>query len=289
LVKHGVNLFLFSISEWTNRLGEKAYSIFEQARNMGFDGVEIPISDLSKVNVKRTRRALDDAGITCSLSVGLRPKDNITSASKAKRASGVRYLQKCADISAELGGDTIAGVIYGAWGVMTGRGRTQKEWDRSVSAFKEACTYAQGRGVNLCVEVLNRFETYFLNTASDAVKYVKAVDEPNAKIHLDTFHMNIEEKNFYDPIIEAGRMLGHFHISENDRGIPGTGHINWDEIFRALSQIKYNRWITIESMNPGTEIAAKAAIWRPIAPSGDAIASEGLRFLKEMENKYPLA
>jgi len=287
LVKYGVHLFL-----WIDRFGEKAYPFFEKAKSMGFDGVEIPVpaTDASKVNVSKTRRALEDAEISCTLSVGLNPKNNILSASKTTRMKGVEYLKKCVDISAELGSDMIAGVLYGAWGVLVGRGRTQKEWDRSVAAFKEVCRYAQGRGVDLAVEPLNRFEVYFLNTTSDAVKYVKAVDEPNAKIHLDTFHMNIEEKNFYDPIIEAGDMLGHVHACENDRGIPGTGHVNWDEVYRGLSQIKYNRWITIESFVPDMkEMAAMTAIWRQIAPSADAIASDGLKFLKEMEKKYPLA
>jgi len=285
LTKYGVHLFL-----WTDRFSKKAYPLFEKARNMGFDGVEIPVADPSKINVNETRRALEDAGITCTISAGLNPRNNILSASRDTRIKGVEYFKKCVDLSAEFGSDMVAGVLYGAWGVIAGRGRTQKEWDRSVAAFKEACRYAQGRAVDLAVEPVNRFEVYFLNTTHDAVEYVKAVDEPNAKIHLDTFHMNIEEKNFYDPIIEAGDKLGHVHACENDRGVPGTGHVNWDEVFRGLSQTRYKRWIMIESFVPDMkEMAAMTAIWRQIAPSADVIASDGLKFLKEMENKHPIA
>jgi len=285
LVKFGVHLML-----WTDRFGEKAYSLFEKAKSMGFDGVEIPVTDPSKVNVSKTRRALGDAGITCTISAGLSPKNNVLSASKNVRTKGIKHLKQCVDISKELGSDVVAGVLYAAWGVLVGRGRTQKEWDRSIAAFKEVCRYAQGMGVDLAVEPVNRFEVYFLNTATDAVKYIKAVDEPNAKIHLDTFHMNIEEKNFYDPIVEAGDMLAHFHACENDRGVPGSGNVNWDEVYRGLSHIEYKRWVTIESFVPDMkEMAAMTAIWRQIAPSSDAIASDGLKFLKEMERKYPFA
>lgn len=285
MVKYGFHLFLF-----TDRFDEKSFSLFQKAKSLGFDGVEIPITNPSNVNVSKTRRALEDAGIGCTVSAGMSRRNSILSASKQVRMKGIKYLKQCVDISAELGSDVVSGVLYGAWGVLVGRGRTDEEWDRSVAAFKEVCTYARGKQVDLALEPLNRFEVYFLNTAIDAVKYVRAVDEPNAKIQLDTFHMNIEEKNFYDPIVEAGDLLAHFHACENDRGVPGSGHVNWDEVYKGLAYIKYKTWVTIESFVPEMkEMAAMTAIWRQVASSPDVIASDGLKFLREMEKKYPLA
>ncbi|RLG06931.1 MAG: sugar phosphate isomerase/epimerase, partial [Thaumarchaeota archaeon] len=220
-------------------------------------------------------------------SVGL-PKDkDITSDDEETRRRGIEFLKKCVDVVAQLDGDSINGVIYIAWGKIVGRPRTEEEWRRSVEALKEVCRYAQGYGISLGAEPVNRFETYFLNTAEDAVKLCKDVGEPNMKVHLDTFHMNIEEKNFYDPIKKAGNLLNHFHCCENDRGIPGTGHVNWDQVFQALAEINYDRWLVIESFTPEIKkVAASTAIWRKLAPDADTIARDGLKFIKDMARKY---
>jgi D-psicose/D-tagatose/L-ribulose 3-epimerase len=134
---------------------------------------------------------------------------------------------------------------------------------------------------------VNRFETYFLNTADDAIKLAKEVGEPNVGVLLDTFHMNIEEKNYYDPIVKTGELLCHMHCCENDRGTAGTGSVNWDEVFKGLADISYDKWITLESFTPEIKsVAASTAIWRQIAPSADSLAADGLKFLKSMERKY---
>ena len=173
------------------------------------------------------------------------------------------------------------------WGKITGRRRTEDEWRRSVEALKEICRFARDYDVTLGIEPVNRFETYFLNTASDAVKLARDIGETNIKVHLDTFHMNIEEKNFYDPIKHVGDLLWHMHCCENDRGIPGTGHVNWDEVFQALSEIGYNRWLVIESFTPEIkEVATSTATWRELAPSIDAIAKEGLEFLRAKAKEF---
>ncbi|MCS7132302.1 MAG: sugar phosphate isomerase/epimerase [Aigarchaeota archaeon] len=211
----------------------------------------------------------------------------MTSDDERTRRNGIEFMKRCADVVSQLGGDAINGVIYVAWGKIFGGSRTPEEWRRSMEALREICRYAHGYEISLGIEPVNRFETYFLNTAEDAVKLAKEVGEPNIKIHLDTFHMNIEEKNFYDPIKMAGKILNHMHCCENDRGIPGTGHVNWGEVFQALSEVNYDRWLGVESFTPEMEkLAASTAIWRKIAPSADAIAEEGLKFLKQMAKKY---
>ena len=142
------------------------------------------------------------------------------------------------------------------------------------------------RGVTLAVEPLNRFETFFLNTAADAVRFCKDVDEPNAKVHLDTYHMIREEKDFYKAIVESGPYVGLVHACENDRGTPGTGLVQWEEVYRGLKDIEYHGWIVIESFVPEVEeIARLAAVWRKLAPNADHLAGEGLKNLRAIEQK----
>ncbi len=281
MIRFGVHLFL-----WAERFDEAAIPLIRKAKGMGFDGVEIPLMPLETINIEKTRRELKKNDMQCLGSVGLPLDKDITSSDEETRHRGIEYLKRCAEVVSELGGDAINGVVYTAWGKITGKSRTEEEWRLSVEALKEVCKYAQDYGISFGLEPVNRFETYFLNTAADAVKLAEDVGEPNVKVHLDTFHMNIEEKSFYQPIKDVGDLLWHLHCCENDRGVPGTGHVDWDGVFKALSEVGYDRWLVIESFTPEMEeMAASTAIWRKIAPSADAIASEGLKFLKNMAKK----
>ena len=136
-------------------------------------------------------------------------------------------------------------------------------------------------GVSLGIEPLNRFETFFLNTAEDAAALCEAVGDPHVGILFDTFHANIEEKHLGAALMTVGRHLKHVHTCENDRGTPGSGHVAWPEVFRALKALNYDGWLVIESFGAAIpEIAAAACIWRDLAPSADVIARDGLTFLK---------
>ena len=282
MVKFGVHLFL-----WTERFDESSINLIGKAKNFGFDGVEVPLMELEYIDVEKTRSELKKHDIEFLGSLGLSRDQDIISDDEETRRRGIEFMKKCVDVVAQLDGDAINGVVYAAWGKIVGRPRTEEEWKRSVEALREVCKYAHSYGISFGLEPVNRFETYFLNTAEDAVKLCKDVGEPNIKVHLDTFHMNIEEKNFYDPIKKAGDLLYHFHCCENDRGVPGTGHVNWHDVFRALAEIDYDRWLVIESFTPEIKkVASSTAIWRKVAPSADAIARDGLKFLKDMAKKY---
>ncbi len=282
MVKFGVHLFL-----WADKFDDSSLPLIAKAKKMGFDGVEIPMMDLESINVEKTKRELEKNKMVGLGSVGLPLDKDITSNDEVTRRRGIDYLKRCVEVTSELGGDAVNGVVYTAWGKITGKSRTEEEWRRSVDALKEVCRHARSFGVSLGLEPVNRFETYFLNTAADAVKLAKEVGESNIKVHLDTFHMNIEEKDFYHPIKETGSLLWHLHCCENDRGVAGTGHVDWDGVFRALSEIGYDRWLVIESFVPERgKLSALTAIWRKIAPSADAIASEGLAFLKAKSKQY---
>ena len=194
-------------------------------------------------------------------------------------------MKKMVDINRILGSKILAGVIYAGWGCLSGKPRTEQEWEWSVNAMREITQYAADNwdGI-LAVECVNRFETHFLNIAADGVQYCKDVGMPNIKVHLDCFHMIREEKSFAGAVKTCGKeYLGYVHVNENDRGIPGTGLVPFEEFFRALKEIGYDGPLTIESFDPSFEETNRnCAIWRSFAPSGEALAVEGLANLKRI-------
>ena len=278
--KYGVNFLL-----WSGDFTKESLSLIQKAADMGFDGVEIPIFDPDAVDVKATKDALEAAGMECTTCSILGDDRDLISDDPAIRENAKKYMKDCIEICAGLDSPIFCGPLYSAVGKLVGRSRTQQEWDLAVTELKELAKVAGDNGVTLAIEPLNRFETYFINIAEDAAKLVRDVDHPNIKVHLDTFHMNIEEKNLYKAIRNTGALLAHMHCCENDRGAPGSGHVDWDGVFKALHELNYDGWIVIESFVPAIEAIAKAAaIWRELAPGGaDAVAREGLKFLKSYE------
>ena len=271
---------------WTTRVGEAQEPLLSRIRDWGFDGVELFLSPEEPANIPAVRTALDNLGLqrtTCSVL----PRDaNLVSADPAIRAHGVEFLKTCVDRTEELGASLICGPMYAGLGVMTGRRRTPEEWKWAVEGLKDVAQRADEHGVILCLEPLNRFETYFLNTLEDAARLIHDVGAPNVKIHFDTFHSNIEERHPAEALRSVADVLGHVHISENDRGVPGTGHNDWKGILMVLKDIGYDGWLTIESFaQPEPDLAAAAAIWRDLAPSGDELALQGLEFIKGLARK----
>ena len=175
----------------------------------------------------------------------------------------------------------MAGPLYSPVGYLPGRRRNNDEWKRLVEAYQNLSGDLERSGVTIAIEPLNRYETYFLNTAEDASRLSADIGHKNVGILFDTYHANIEEKNIPDAIRKLGPHLKHFHSCENDRGIPGSGHIDWPPIFQALNDVKYDKWLTIESFGFAVgAISAAASIWRDLAPEAEDIAFKGLPFLK---------
>ena len=284
MVKWGIHSLL-----WTERFDLNPGPVARKAKAFGFDGIEIYVSpkQIDSFNKGNVKKVLREEGLECIGCTCLDEDTDLTSADETIRKRGINHLRKSAELFSELGGKLVTGVTYGAWGKLTGTGCTQEEWDNSRDSLREACRLIRDTGVTIGLEPANRFETYVLNVAADAVRLAKEVNEPNIGVHLDTFHMNIEEKNFYDPIVATDELLCYIHLCENDRGVAGTGSIDWKAVFKALSHINYEKWITLESFTPDIKsVAASTAIWRQVAPSADAIASDGLKFLKSMQEKY---
>lgn len=276
-MKFGANTFI-----WSDRFGPNEFPLLSKLKHAGFDGVELPmIEHPVKVDVQ-VRRELEAVGLECTICAVCPPGFNTTSEDAAVRAKTLAHWKQCVAAVAELGGRMIAGPFYAPVGYLPGRRRTAEEWKHAVAMFQELTPVLDSYDVTLAIEPLNRYETYFLNTAADAVKLCGEVGHPRVGILFDTYHANIEEKSVGAAIETAGPYLRHFHSCENDRGIPGTGHIDWSEVSGALGKTGYDGWLTIEGFGFSLgALSAAASIWRDLAPTPDDIAFEGVRFLRE--------
>jgi len=266
---------------WTTRVGPQHDALLARVKKWGFDGVELFLSTEEPADIPAVQRTLDRLKLertTCSV---LPREFHLVSTKPEVRAQGVDFLSRCVERTAELGAKIMCGPLYAGLGLMTGARRTPEEWKWAVEGLRRVASRANQLGVTLCIEPLNRFETYFLNTLQDASLLVHDIGASNVRIHFDTFHSNIEERKPAAELKRVAKYLGHVHISENDRGIPGSGHVEWRKVLSTLRDVGYDGWLTIESFaEPGPELAAAASIWRDLAPSGDELAHQGLNFVK---------
>jgi len=282
-MKIGINTWV-----WTSPFSTKDFDLIPKAKEMGFDVFEVALEDVSIIDANLLRKRLQDSGLAVTVCGAFGPTRDISSEDPAVRKNGVDYIRESIRFSDEVGARVFAGPIYSAVGKtrLVPDEQKKREWAWCVENLREVGKAATDAGVTIGIEPLNRFETDMINLVEQALKLVRDVGSPAYKIHLDTFHSNIEEKSIPDAVrkIDKG-MLCHFHACENDRGIPGTGHQDWKGIRAALREIEYDGAAVIESFTPGTvEIAKAASIWRPLAPSQDELARQGARFLREWIN-----
>ena len=276
----GVDSFI-----WTEVFTEKDIWILPKAKELGFEVVDIAVAYPDRFPLKQVLAAKTKLGLELVTTTTLGPETNLISPDSEVRKNGIKHMKAMVDINRAIGSRILGGVIYAGWGYLTKRPRTEQEWAWSIEAMREIARYAKDNwdGV-IAVECVNRFETHFLNVAADAVQYCKDVGCPNMKVHLDCFHMNMEEKSFSGAVKTCGKeYLGYVHVNENDRGIPGTGLVPFAELFRALKEIGYDGPLVIESFDPSfEELAGNCAIWRKLADSGEALAVEGLKNLRRI-------
>ncbi|MFT3746786.1 MAG: sugar phosphate isomerase/epimerase [Agriterribacter sp.] len=278
-MKFGINTFLF-----TSPFTTKSVSLFPQFKKWGFDAVEIALEDASHIDAKIVKKALDDNGLVCGSICAAMGGDRDFRGSASDQEGAKKYLEGIIDVMPDLGCSFLIGPLYSAVGRADFETpeNYKKQWDLVVKHLNSLANYAQKANVTLCLEPLNRFETDFINTCDQVLKLANDIDHASVGVHLDTFHMNIEEKNQAKAILKAGSKLKHFHACGTDRGTPGNDSLNWTEIFNALKQIGYDNNIVIESFTPDVKIIAKAAsIWRNMEPSQQSIAEEGVKFLKK--------
>jgi D-psicose/D-tagatose/L-ribulose 3-epimerase len=280
-MKFGVNSWVW-VSPLTT---DDVVKLVPQAARMGFDWFEVPVEGTEDVDYRRAAGVLRDNGLGVSVCAAMGPDRDLIHSDAAIRQNGAAYLRHCIDAVQTLGGTNVVGPLYSSVGRVwqqTPEDRA-KDLDVLVKQLTDLAKYAGDKGVVLCVEPLNRFETSFINLASQAIEVVDRVNHPACQIMLDTFHMNVEERSLGDAIRAAGKRLHHLHACENDRGAPGSGHVPWSDVAKAIKDIGYDGPVVIESFtNKVKSIARAAAIWRPLASSQDALAQDGLAFLRKL-------
>ena len=276
-MKFGVNTFI-----WSATYDQCVAGLLPQIKENGFDGVEVPLFRPAEFPAADIRKATTANGLECTICSVLVPGLSLISDDRDVRTKTRQHLKEAIAASAEAGAKTIAGPLYSPVGYLPGRRRTADEWAWAVEAYQEVGPVLAEHGVTLAVEPLNRFETHFLNTAADAKALCDQVDHPNVGVLFDTFHANIEEKDIAAGYRTVGKHLKHVHTCENDRGIPGSGHVEWDAVFQALRDLNYDGWLTIESFGFALgDLSSAAAIWRDIEKTPESIAFDGVRFLKK--------
>jgi D-psicose/D-tagatose/L-ribulose 3-epimerase len=281
-------MFKFGVDSliWTEEFTEKDLPLIGKAKELGFDVMDINVSHPERFPVKAVKNRIKEVGIEVVTTIGLPADSNPISPEPEVRKHAIETLKLMVDINNEIGSKILGGVLYSAWGYLSGRGRTDEEWAWSVAAMREVCNYAKSKSdLVLAIEPVNRFETHFINIAGDAVRYCREVGTGNLKVHLDSFHMIREESSYREAVRTCGReYLGYVHVCESNRGIPGTGLVPWQEFFTAIKEIGYSGPLTIESFDPNfEELNRLCAIWRKFADSGEELAIKGLANLKKIE------
>jgi len=258
---------------------ESLTQVVPRVAEMGFDLIEVPIEDPGNIDYARTADLIRDHDLDVSVCAVIGADRDLIYPEKDVRDNGVAYVRHCIEAAHTLGATNVVGPLYSAVGRTWQATPEEREQDVEllVQQLRGLAEYAADHGVVLCVEPLNRFETSFINLASQLIEVVDRVDRPGCQAMLDSFHMNIEEQSLGDAIRAVGPRLRHFHSCENDRGTPGKGHVPWSDVASALRDINYDGPVVIETFSAQIEsIARAAAIWRPLAPSQDGLAQDGL-------------
>jgi D-psicose/D-tagatose/L-ribulose 3-epimerase len=277
-VKLGFNLLL-----WTTHPTDAHLPILQNLKATGYDGVEVPIFTGDPAHYRALGRRIADLGLQAT-GVGVMPGGgkSCISPDRAERAAALDHLKWLVDCTHALGGTLCAGPFHQPLGEFSGLPPQPEELARLAEVHRNAARYAASAGIDLAVEPLNRFECYILNTAAAAAALVAQVDEPNYGYLYDTFHSNIEEVSVAGVIAPTAHAIKHVHISDNTRGVPGAGHIDFAAVFRALRQARYDGWMTVEAFGSALpDLAAATRIWRPLFDSPEAVYQAGYRLMRE--------
>ena len=276
-MKYGMNMLL-----WTTHVTDEHSAALEQLREMGYDGVELPIFEMDEAHFSALGSRLDGLGLERTAVTVCTPDENPISSDAAQRAAGLDRLKKAVDVCAAAGVSLLCGPLHSALGEFSGSGRTEDEWRYGAETLGAAAEYAHAAGVTLVLEYLNRFECYFLNCAEDCARFCREVNQPGLKMMYDTFHANIEEKDIATAIRTCADQTVHVHISENDRSTPGEGHVDWDTTFATLRETGYDGWMVVEAFGLALpDLAAATKIWRRMYSTEAELARAALAFMKQ--------
>jgi len=275
-MKFGMNLLL-----WTGAMNDDMIPVVASLKEMGYDGVEVPVFEDNIDLYTQWGSRLQEMGLECTAVTVRGEEDNPISSDPAVRALGVENNKRALDNAAAAGAIRLVGPYHSALGVFSGQGPTEDEWKWGVDSMRQVAEHAETVGITLGVEALNRFETYLLNTHADSARFVREVNHPNARMMYDTFHANIEEKDIAQAIRDCHDVCALVHISENDRSTPGSGNVDWDTNFNTLKEVGYDGWMVVEAFGLALpELVAATKIWRRMYESEEQLASDALGFMK---------
>jgi D-psicose/D-tagatose/L-ribulose 3-epimerase len=280
-MKFGAHAFVWE-GEWNS---EAARRVIEGAAAAGLDFVEIPLLRLETYNAAETRRMLEANGLYATFSLGLPATASLPEHPEAAEA----FLKDVLEKVHQTGSETLTGVIYGTLGELPGRRPQDGDYAAIAGVLKTIAREARSRGIRIGIEPVNRYETFLVNTAAQAVTLLDRIGEDNVFIHLDTYHLNIEETSYGDAIRTAGSRMEYIHLSESHRGTPGTGTVDWDDVFQGLKDIAFPGALTMESfvkLNP--DIARATCMWRDIVQDPKALVRDGVAFLRSKAQEYGL-
>jgi D-psicose/D-tagatose/L-ribulose 3-epimerase len=271
-MKYSMNLLL-----WGTQIDESLFPTLELIREIGFEGVEVPIFNTNPDAWHQWRKKLDELGLHRECDTFCGSAENLISSDPAIRAHALENLKRVVDCGAVLGATKLMGPYHSALGVFTGQPATTDEWKWGVEGIQKLADYAQQQGILLGLEYLNRFELYLTSCEAELSRFVDDINHPNCKIMFDTFHANIEEKNIGNAIRKAGDRIAFIQLSENDRSTPGKGNVDWQGVFQAIKDINYDGWLSIEAFSPKLPAAN---IWRKMFDSEEQLMRDGLAFIK---------
>jgi D-psicose/D-tagatose/L-ribulose 3-epimerase len=281
--KIGFNLLLF-----TSAVSDKMNAVADRLKKIGFDGIEVSMGSPVDQAYVDYGKYLKSIGMEATCSFGLGADENPIDESPAVRNKALAKMKWIVDRANDLNAKTVCGPMHSAFQKFAQRQPTEDEFKRSAEVLHEAGEYAAKSNITFAVEAINRFECYLCNTIEQLNHLISLTGHPNIRPMFDTFHANLEDKNLSAAITSQKNILAHVHISENDRGAPGTGHINFDEVFSSLAKINYKGWITIESFSRNDIGFANAMhVWREFSPDWD-VPQKGIALIKSMQSKYNL-
>jgi D-psicose/D-tagatose/L-ribulose 3-epimerase len=272
---------------WASPFSNKTLDLVNRAKDFGFDIIEICVEDPSTIDTAAIRGRMEKVGIAATVCGAFGPDRDLSSDDESVRENGIAYINRCSQIAEALGANVVVGPMYSAVGRTRMAELAERAAQRALAArsIRRAADDAAKRGVRLAIEPLNRFETDLVNTVDQGVALLDEIERENVGLLLDTFHMNIEEKDIPDALRRAKGRLFEFHACSSDRGTPGEDHLPWPEIVKALTDIGYADAVVIEAFTREIkEIARAVSIWRPLARSQDVLARDGLAFLKKAFN-----
>jgi len=265
--------------DWSEASARKAAA---SAKKAGYDYIEMLMIEPDKIDVAMTKAVLSEYGLFATASLGLSPETDVTSTNPSIVKKGDELLRKVVDKLHAIGSTELCGVIYCSLGKYPGPASSENRAN-SIAAVTRLADYAADKGININLEVVNRYETNIMNTGKEGLKFLDAVNRPNAYLHLDTYHMNIEEDGMSQAVLDAGDALGYVHIGESHRGYLGSGNVDFDTFFTALKKINYSGPITFESFSSvvvDPALSNALCIWRNLWEDSDDLAAHALKYMK---------